>query len=165
MKSVTYGKCYGRNVTHRLTENTLFYYIWFLNQFLKFLWISCSKFPGLLNKGQKFLFACSRTRENDKKNGYNILGHPVDSHIHYSHKGARWTNYWGVGCCTETCNCNLNIVFFTLTLTTLGEQFRWTYFSRLEISFLMLLRLRCHQARCALFGNGRRSIFNTYRSK
>ena len=38
----------------------------FLNQFSKFLWLSCSKFPGLLNKGQKFLCTCSRTRENDK---------------------------------------------------------------------------------------------------
>ena len=31
-----------------------------------FLCLSCSKFPGLLNKGQKFLCACSRTSENDK---------------------------------------------------------------------------------------------------
>ena len=27
---------------------------------------SCSKFQGLLKKGQKFLCMCSRTRENDK---------------------------------------------------------------------------------------------------
>ena len=26
------------------------------------MWLSCSKFPGLLNKDQKFLFKCSRTR-------------------------------------------------------------------------------------------------------
>ena len=36
----------------------------FLNQFSKFLCLSCSKFPGLLNKDQKKM--CSRTRENDK---------------------------------------------------------------------------------------------------
>ena len=50
----------------------------FLNQFSKFLWLSCSKFPGLLKKGQKFLCMCSRTRENDKKqSGTSIVGHPV----------------------------------------------------------------------------------------
>ena len=44
----------------------------------KFLWLLCSKFPGLLNKDQKFLYTCSRTRENDKKqSGSNIVGHPV----------------------------------------------------------------------------------------
>ena len=51
----------------------------FLNQFSKFLWLSCSKFPGLLKKGQKFLCICYRTRENDKKqSGANIVGHPVE---------------------------------------------------------------------------------------
>ena len=35
----------------------------FLNQFSKFLCLSCSQFPGLLNKGQKFLCTCSRTWE------------------------------------------------------------------------------------------------------
>ena len=46
--------------------------------FEKFLWLSCSKFPGLLKKGQKFLCMCSRARENVKKqSGANIVGHPV----------------------------------------------------------------------------------------
>ena len=39
----------------------------FLNQFSKFLWLSCRKFPGLLKNGQKDLCTCSRSRENGKK--------------------------------------------------------------------------------------------------
>ena len=35
-----------------------------------------------MNKGQKFLCMCSRTRENDKKqSGPNVLGHPVELDI------------------------------------------------------------------------------------
>ena len=53
-------------------------FLCFPYQFSKFLWLSCSKFPGLLKKGQKFLCMCSRTRENNKKqSGTNIVGHPV----------------------------------------------------------------------------------------
>ena len=50
----------------------------FLNQFSKFLWLSCSKFRGLLKKGQKFLWTYTRTQENDEnKVGPIIMGHPV----------------------------------------------------------------------------------------
>ena len=45
----------------------------FLNQFSKFLWLSCSKFPGLLKNGQKDLCMCSRSRENGKKKVGTII--------------------------------------------------------------------------------------------
>ena len=52
----------------------------FLNQFSKFLWLSYSKFQGLLKNGQKFLCTCSITRDNNKKQRrVNIVGHPVQS--------------------------------------------------------------------------------------
>ena len=40
---------------------------------LKKLWLQCSKFPGQLNKGQKFLCTGSRTRENDKNKVETVL--------------------------------------------------------------------------------------------
>ena len=36
------------------------------------MWLSCSKFPGLLNIGQKFLCMCSRTWENEKKTKWEL---------------------------------------------------------------------------------------------
>ena len=78
----------------------------FLNKFSKFLWLSCSKFPGLLNKGQKVLYTCSRILENDKKqSGPNNMGHPVCRYVEAECGGGsieRWCQ------CTAWMGCRVD---------------------------------------------------------
>ena len=57
----------------------------FLNQFSKFLWISCRKFPGLLKKCQKFICTCSRTWENDKNKVEPVLWDTRYTQLHNAH--------------------------------------------------------------------------------
>ena len=50
----------------------------FLHGFSKFLWLSCSKFPGFLKTSPTFTFRMSFVREKCQKQSVDgLMGHPV----------------------------------------------------------------------------------------
>ena len=57
----------------------------FLHGFSKFLWLSCSKFPGFLKTSPTFTFRMSFVQEKCQKQSVDgLMGHPVLSLFIYS---------------------------------------------------------------------------------
>ena len=62
------------------------------------MWLSCSKFPGLLKNGQKDLCTCSRSQENGKKKVGQIIWVNLDLTIFTSCIGS-YNNYNKIDMC------------------------------------------------------------------